>query len=107
MTRKIPLIPVTPATPVARPTDEILAEIRQIYFRTSKGTILRDFDLAIDLLKTIPTAEERQRATVYMDGLAEMRREFTSGSSRRTSAPRGGPAPKRSGRSKSSSNHDR
>jgi len=104
MPRKIPL---TPVTQVPRPTDEILAEIRQIYFRTAKGTILRDFDRAIDLLKTIPSAEERQRATVYMDGLAEMRKEFTSGSSRRTSAPRGGPAPKRSGRSKSSSDHDR
>lgn len=104
MARKIPL---TPVTPPVRSTDDILAEIRQIYFRTTKGTILRDFDLAIDLLKAIPTPEERQRATVYMDGLAEMRREFTSGSSRRTSAPRGGPAPKRSGRSKSSSDHDR
>lgn len=104
MARKIPL---TPVTPPVRSTDDILADIRQIYFRTSKGTILRDFDRAIDLLKMIPTPEERQRATVYMDGLAEMRREFTSGSSRRTSAPRGGPAPKRSGRSKSSSDHDR
>ena len=95
MSKKIPLQPV--AAP-ARPTDEILAEIRQIYFQTTKGTILKDFDRAIDLLKMIPTPEERQRATVYMDGLAEMRREFTSGSSRRTSAPRGGPARKRSGR---------
>ena len=104
MPRKIPL---TPVPPVIRSTDEILAEIRQIYFRTSKGTILRDFDRAIDLLKTIPTPEERQRATVYMDGLAEMRREFTSGSSRRTSGRRAGPAPPRSGRSKSSSDRDR
>ncbi len=104
MARKIPL---TPVTPVMRSTDEILAEIRQIYFRTSKGTIARDFDRAIDLLKTIPTPEERQRATVYMDGLAEMRREFTSGSSRRTSAPRGGSARKRSGPPKSSSDPDR
>jgi hypothetical protein len=104
MARKIPL---TPVTPPVRSTDDILAEIRQIYFRTSKGTILPDFDRAIDLLKMIATPEERQRATVYMDGLAEMRREFTSGSSRRTSAPRGGPAPKRSGRSKASSDRDR
>ena len=104
MSRKIPL---TPVTPVMRSTDEILGEIRQIYFRTTKGTILRDFDRAIDLLKTIPTPEERQRATVYMDGLAEMRREFTSASARRTSGPRGGPARKRSDRSKSSSDPDR
>ena len=77
MARRIILNPV-PAAP-ARPTDEILAEIRQIYFTTSRSTIVQDFDRAIDLLKTIPTPEERQRATVYMEGLAEMRKEFGGG----------------------------
>ena len=95
MAKKIILNQVPP--PV-RPTDEILAEIRAIYFNTTKATILRDFDRAIDLLKTIPTPEERQRATVYMDGLAEMRKEFNAAPSRRTSGPRGAPARKRSGR---------
>jgi len=94
MARRIPLTPVTAAQ---RPTDEILAEIRSIYFETTKATILEDFDRAIDLLKTIPTPEERQRATVYMDGLAEMRKEFSAGPSRRTSARRGGSVRKRSG----------
>jgi hypothetical protein len=94
MAKKIPL---TPVTPPLRPADEILAEIRSIYFQTTRSTILRDFDRAIDLLKSIPTPEERQRATVYMDGLAEMRREFTA-PSRRTSAPRGAPARRRSDR---------
>ena len=95
MAKQIILNPVhTPVRPVA----EILAEIRAIYFNTTKATILRDFDRAIDLLKTIPTPEERQRATVYMDGLAEMRKEFNAAPSRRTSGPRGGPARKRSGR---------
>src|SRR4026208_522413 len=73
MAKKIILNPV-PVPP--RPTSEILADIREIYFRTHKSTILRDFDRAIDLLKMFPTPEERQRATVFMDGLAEMRREF-------------------------------
>jgi hypothetical protein len=91
-------IPLTPVTPPARPTDEILAEIRSIYFKTTKGTIARDFDRAIDLLKTIPTPEERQRATVYMDGLAEMRKEFSAGPSRRTSGRPGGRARQRSDR---------
>jgi hypothetical protein len=67
---------LNPVGPPARKTDDILAEIREIYFKTSRSTILDDFDRAIDLLKTIPTPEERQRATVYMDGLAEMRKEF-------------------------------
>jgi hypothetical protein len=94
MAKKIPL---TPVTPPQRSTDEILAEIRSIYFKTTKSTILDDFDRAIDLLKSIPTPEERQRATVFMDGLAEMRREFSAAPSRRTSGRRGGPARGRSG----------
>ena len=93
MAKKIILTPVTP--PVV-PTDEILAQIREIYFKTTKGTILRDFDRAIDLLKMIPTPDERQRATVYMDGLAEMRKEFNAVPSKRTSGRRSGSARRRS-----------
>jgi hypothetical protein len=95
MAKKIILNPVPAAS---RPTDDILADIREIYFRTNKSTILRDFDRAIDLLKLIPTADERQRATVFMDGLAEMRREFGVNPSKGTSGRRGGRARKRSGR---------
>jgi len=53
-----------------------LDEIRRLYFGTSKGTILRDFDRAIDLLKSIESPDERQKATVYMAGLAEMKKEW-------------------------------
>ena len=94
MARKIPL---TPVPGPQRSTDEILAEIREIYFKTTKSTILADFDRAIDLLKTIPDMEDRQRATVYLEGIAEMRKEFTSAS--RTSSRRGGRTRGRSGRS--------
>lgn len=59
-----------------RPVAAILEEIRQLYFKTSAATIERDFDRAIDLLKAIPLTEDRQRATVYMEGLAEMRKEW-------------------------------
>ena len=62
--------------PDERPADHVLAEIRQLYFKTSKGTINRDFDRAIDLLKSIRLPADRQRAAVYMDGLAEMRKEW-------------------------------
>ena len=62
--------------PDERPVAEVIAEIRQLYFKTSAATIERDFDRAIDLLKSIRLAEDRQRATVYMEGLAEMRREW-------------------------------
>jgi hypothetical protein len=62
--------------PDERPVDEILAEIRQLYFKTTSSTIDRDFDRAIDLLKSIRLPVDRQRATVFMEGLAEMRKEW-------------------------------
>lgn len=55
-----------------------LDEIRRLYFETTKKTILNDFDKAIDLLKSIESPDERQKATVYMAGLAEMRKEFAA-----------------------------
>ena len=72
MARKIILNEV----PDERPVAEILAEIRALYFKTSSKTIERDFDRAIDLLKSIPLPEDRQRATVFMEGLAEMRKDW-------------------------------
>lgn len=72
MPRRIPLREV----PARRPTQQVLDEIRQIYFKTSAATIDRDFDRAVDLLKSIEAIEDRQRATVYMEGLAEMRKEW-------------------------------
>ena len=52
-----------------------LSEIRDIYFKATRSTIDRDFDRAIDLLKSMPEGE-REKATVYMEGLAQMRKEF-------------------------------
>jgi hypothetical protein len=72
MARRIPLQPVTND----RSVDDILADIKRLYFDTSAATIARDFDRAIDLLKSIPLPEDRQRATVYMEGLAEMRKDW-------------------------------
>ncbi len=72
MAKRIPLQHV----PGDRPVADILADIKRLYFTTSAGTIDRDFDRAIDLLKSIPLPEDRQRATVYMEGLAEMRKEW-------------------------------
>lgn len=52
-----------------------LTEIKKLYFSTTRATIRRDFDHAIDLLKSMPE-EERDRAAVYMEGLADMRKEW-------------------------------
>ncbi len=59
-------------------SDSPLDEIRRLYFKTTRATIDRDFDRAVDLLKTLPESE-RPRATVFMQGLAEMRKEFKKG----------------------------
>jgi hypothetical protein len=55
---------------------DVVAEIRRLYFQATAATILNDLDRAIDLLKTLETEADRERATVYMQGLAEMRKEF-------------------------------
>jgi hypothetical protein len=55
-----------------------LDEIKHLYYNTTKATIRRDIARAIDLLKSMPTEEARQRAAVYMDGLAEMRSEWAT-----------------------------
>jgi hypothetical protein len=59
-------------------TGDPLAEIRQIYFKATRRSIDRDFDRAIDLLKSMPE-DQRHRATVFMEGLAQMRKEFKRG----------------------------
>jgi hypothetical protein len=53
-----------------------LGEIRRLYFAATPATILDAFDRAIDLIKSMSGEAERERATVYMQGLAEMRKEF-------------------------------
>jgi len=57
-------------------SDEKLAEIRRLYFSTTSRTIERDLAKALDLLRSMPSEEERERATVYMEGLAQMRSDW-------------------------------
>jgi hypothetical protein len=72
--------------------DAALAEIRRLYFATTKQTIDTDLAKALDLLKSMPSEEERERATVYMEGLAEMykgwRRGTSQGSKRKAQGAR-------------------
>jgi hypothetical protein len=70
--------------PDDRPVAAVIAEIRQLYFKTTARTIDRDFDRAIDLLKSIRLPEDRQRATVFMEGLAEMRKDWKNRAKRAT-----------------------
>ena len=55
-----------------------LADLRQIYFQTTRRIIEHDFDHAIELLKSLPTEEQREKATVYMEGIAQMRKEWAA-----------------------------
>jgi len=56
---------------------DTLALLRRIYFKTSKQTIEHDFAHAIELLKSLDTEEEREKATAYMHGLSELRKEWS------------------------------
>lgn len=79
---------------------DTLDAIRKLYYGATRATITRDFDRAIDLLKSMPCEEERERAAVYMDGLAQMRADWgLTPRPRPSSAPRSAAAPARSGRS--------
>ena len=61
--------------PMLSPDDK-LAEIRRLYFGATRETVQADLAKALDLLKSMASEEERERATVYMHGLAEMRRDW-------------------------------
>ena len=56
--------------------DEKHAEIKRLYYETTRQTIQQDLTKALDLLKSMSGEEERERAAVYMDGLAQMRSEW-------------------------------
>jgi uncharacterized membrane protein YccC len=63
--------------------DDKLAEIRRLYFQTTAKTIQQDLEKALDLLKSMHSEEERERATVYMEGLAQMRKDWQRKTKRR------------------------
>ena len=65
-----------------------LAEIRRIYFKTTRLTIDHDLAHAIELLKSLPTEDDREKATVYMHGLAEMQRNWAKKRVTKTSKSR-------------------
>lgn len=77
-------LPLTLVKPGARDPAALLAEIRRLYFKTTKKTIEDDLAHAIALLKALPDEETRERATVYMEGLAELRKEWRRAPARPT-----------------------
>jgi len=57
--------------------DDKLAESKRLYYRTTAKTIQEDLTRALDLLTSMHVEDERERAAVYMDGLAQMRADWT------------------------------
>jgi len=57
-------------------------EIRRIYFKTTRQTIEHDLAHAIELLKSLDTEEQREKAALFMDGLAQMRSDWTRAQAR-------------------------
>ena len=74
-------------------TADKLAEIRRLYFSTTKQSIDRDIAKALDLLKSMASEDERERATVYMEGLAQMRSDWAP----KKRSGKGGGQPAKSG----------
>ena len=64
-----------------------LAELRRIYFKTTKKTIDHDFAHAISLLKTIESEDDRQKASAFMEGINELRREWSPKAPKPKAAP--------------------
>ena len=58
--------------------DDKLFEIKRLYYRTTRQTIKEDFARAVQLLKSMGSEEERERAAVYMDGLSQMRSDWAT-----------------------------
>ncbi len=64
-----------------------VSQIKQIYLRATPKTIRRDLATAIEILKSMATEEDRQRAAVYMDGLSQLRSEWARPRARRQRLP--------------------
>jgi hypothetical protein len=56
--------------------DDKIAEIKRLYYRTTRETIGRDLARALQLLKSMNGEDERERVAVYMDGLSQMRSDW-------------------------------
>ena len=57
--------------------DDKLAEIKRLYYQHDARRPSRpDLARALDLLKSMNSEDERERAAVYMDGLAQMRSDW-------------------------------
>jgi hypothetical protein len=95
-------VPLTSLKGGAPDPETARAEIRKIYFATTRQTIDNDLAHAIALLQSLPSEDDREKATVYMEGLAQMQREWAGPAvrkARRDSTKPRKPSPPRKPRS--------
>ncbi len=60
----------------------VVERIRRLYHEATPRTIERDLARAVTLLKSLDQEDDRERASVYMDGLSQMRSEWARSKSR-------------------------
>jgi hypothetical protein len=56
--------------------DDKVAEIKRLYYKTTRDTIQADLTKALDLLKSMASEEERERVAVFLDGMSQMRSDW-------------------------------
>ena len=64
-------------------SDDKIAEIKRLYYRTTRETIAGDLTKAMQILKSMNSEDERERAAVYMDGLSQMRSDWARRSAKK------------------------
>jgi hypothetical protein len=69
-------------------TSDKLDTIKRLYYGARPGTIGRDLARAIEILKSMATEEERERAAVFMDGLSQLRSQWRPSGGDRAERPR-------------------
>jgi hypothetical protein len=69
-------------------SDDKLSEIRRLYFNATRDTIDADLAKALELLKSMATEDERERAAVFMEGLAQMRSDWSRQRKKKKSKPK-------------------
>jgi len=73
-----------------RETADKLETIKRLYYGASPSTISRDLARAIEILKSVATEEERERAAVFMDGLSQLRSQWQGSGAGKTGRRREG-----------------
>ena len=62
---------------MGRPPPSAVREIIALYLNATPRTVQRDLMRAIELCTSLPTETAREQVAVYMDGLSQLRSEWS------------------------------